>query len=158
MFKGLLFMRQAPPELYRLIEPVVSRMGYELVGLDYMPQRGKGLLRVYIDAPEGITLDDCEQVSYQISGLLDVEDPIPGAYTLEVSSPGLDRPLFTREHFARFAGHRVRVHLDSLMDGRRKYTGVLRGVQDDNVVVEEDGHTVTVPMERISKAHLVPEI
>ncbi|HKJ22484.1 MAG TPA: ribosome maturation factor RimP [Gammaproteobacteria bacterium] len=142
-------------ELHRLIEPVVKRLGYELLGVDFKPQ---GLLRIYIDSPLGITLSDCETVSHQVSGLLDVEDPINGAYTLEVSSPGLDRPLFTREHFSRFAGHRVRIQLHGKQDGRRKFTGVLRGLQQDSVVIEEDGHLVNVPMESIAKANLVPEI
>ena len=144
--------------MHKLIEPVLDRLGYELVGMDYSPQPGKGLLRIYIDSPQGITLDDCTKVSHQVSGLLDVEDPIHGPYTLEVSSPGLDRPLFTREHFSRFAGCRIKVKLQFMQDGRRNFTGVLRGIDDDNVVLEEDGRLVTVPLERIAKANLVPEI
>jgi ribosome maturation factor RimP len=151
-------MRQAPQELYTLIEPVLDRLGYELVGLDFSPRPGNGLLRIYIDSPQGITLDDCTKASHQVSGLLDVEDPIRGPYTLEVSSPGLDRPLFTREHFSRFAGCRVRVQLQFMQDGRRKFTGMLRGVRDNDVIIEEEAGTVSIPLERIAKANLVPEI
>jgi len=151
-------MRQAPRELYKLIEPVLDRLGYELVGLDFSPRPGTGLLRIYIDSPQGITLEDCTKVSHQVSGLLDVEDPIHGPYTLEVSSPGLDRPLFTREHFSRYAGNRIRVQLHFLHEGRRKFTGVLHGVEQDNVLIEEDGSLVSVPLEQIAKANLVPEI
>ena len=151
-------MHQAPQALYELIGPVIDRLGYELVGLDYRPQAGKGLLRVYIDAPAGVTLDDCERVSHQVSGLLDVEDPIQGAYILEVSSPGLDRPLFRPEDFSRFAGHRVRVQLHTLQEGRRKYTGVLRGLRGDTVVIDEDGHEAAVPLDNGARANLVPEV
>jgi len=149
---------QGTEQLHRLIQPVVERLGYELLGIDFKPQQGKGLLRIYIDSPLGITLSDCEKASHQVSGLLDVEDPIASAYTLEVSSPGVDRPLFTREHFSRFAGHRVRIQLHGKQDGRRKYTGVLRGLQQDSVVIEEGGQLVNVPVESIAKANLVPEI
>lgn len=151
-------MQQAPQALYELIGPIVERLGYELVGLDYRPQAGKGLLRVYIDAVAGVTLDDCERVSHQISGLLDVEDPIQGAYTLEVSSPGLDRPLFRPEDFSRFAGRRARVQLHTLQDGRRKYTGVLRGLRGDAVLIEEDGAEAAVPWDNIAKANLEPDL
>ena len=92
-------IRQAYAHLRQLFEPVISLLGYELVGIEYHGQGGNTTLRVYIDAVEGVTLDDCAKVSRQLSGLLDVEDPIRERYTLEVSSPGLDRPLFTKDHF-----------------------------------------------------------
>ena len=88
---------------------------------------------MYIDSERGITVDDCQQVSHQISGVLDVADPIPGRYTLEVSSPGLDRPLFDLEHFQRFVGHQVRIQLAAALDGRRKISGLLKGVQGKDV-------------------------
>ncbi len=151
-------MRRRHERLQTLIEPCVTALGYELVGLEFVPRGGGGLLRVYIDSPEGITVEDCERVSHQISGVLDVEDPIRGAYTLEVSSPGIDRPLFTPEHFERFAGERVSVRLDVPIQGRRKITGVLQGLSDGEVVVLENGEEWRLPMAAISKAQLVPEI
>jgi ribosome maturation factor RimP len=108
-------------------------------------------------------LDDCQIVSHQISGLLDVEDPIPGNYTLEVSSPGLDRPLFEAEHYARFVGHRVHLLLNkpldnNLFNNKRKFTGLLRGIQDNEVHVEIEGLKQSIPLDTIEKARLVPEI
>ncbi|MCB1794222.1 MAG: ribosome maturation factor RimP, partial [Candidatus Competibacteraceae bacterium] len=97
-------MRQDFQMLRRIVAATVEAMGYELVGVEFHPRPGNALLRVYIDGENGITLDDCQQVSHQLSGVLDVEDPIAGPYTLEISSPGLDRPLFEAKHFARFAG------------------------------------------------------
>jgi ribosome maturation factor RimP len=141
-----------------LIEPVVEAMGYELVGTEFVEQDGNRLLRVYIDKEGGITLDDCEKVSHQVSGLLDVEDPIPGQYSLEISSPGLDRPLFKERDFERFAGHKVKIKLDGLYQGRRRITGVLHGMSEGQVVVvEEQGEEHLVPLDRIKQARLVPD-
>jgi ribosome maturation factor RimP len=142
--------------LFALIEPLLARLGYELVELDYVPARGRGALRLFIDKPEGIGLDDCERVSHEVSALLDVEDPIPGAYTLEVSSPGDDRVLRTRAHFDRFVGSRVHVELLAPRAGRRRYTGTLRSVADDGVVLEVDRDSVNVPFREIGRARLAP--
>jgi ribosome maturation factor RimP len=141
----------------RLLEPGVSGLGYELVGVEWQGGAGRGLLRVYIDAPAGVTLADCERVSHQVSGVLDVEDPIRGGYTLEVSSPGVERPLFTPEHYARFAGERVRLKLAVPIEGRRTVTGKLRGLEDGRVIVLEDGVERRVPVEAVRRAHLAPE-
>jgi len=132
-------------------------MGYELVGIEFAGGERGGLLRIYIDHPEGIGVDDCQQVSYQVSGLLDVEAPIPGHYTLEVSSPGLDRPLFDREHYQRFAGQRIRVRMAIPQGGRRKFEGLLQGLEEAYVVLEQDGETVKLPLAEIEQARLVPE-
>jgi ribosome maturation factor RimP len=142
--------------LIALIEPLLARLGYELVELEYAPARGRGALRLFIDKPEGIGLDDCERVSHEVSALLDVEDPIPGAYTLEVSSPGDDRVLRTRAHFDRFVGSRVHVELLAPRAGRRRYTGTLRSVADDGVVLEVDRDNVNVPFREIGRARLAP--
>ena len=122
-------MQPVDSTLTQLARRVVEPMGYELVGVEYF-QRGGGAstLRVYIDHARGITLDDCAAVSHQLSGVLDVEDPLPGHYDLEVSSPGLDRPLVFPEHFARFAGQRIKVRLAEKIEGRRKLEGVLLGL------------------------------
>ena len=144
--------------LQTLIEPSLTALGYELVGVEYVPGRKAGLLRVYIDSPDGITLEDCERASHQISGVLDVEDPIHREYTLEVSSPGLDRPLFTAAHFERFAGQQVRVKLAVPVDGRRNVSGALQGVVDGKVVIREEGVEIRLPLEAIGKAQLIPEL
>ena len=144
-------------QLSQLLRPVVEAMGYELVGVEYLDRRGDGLLRVYIDQEAGISVDDCQQVSHQVSGLLDVEDPVAGAYTLEVSSPGLDRPLFTAEHYQRFAGHTVRIQLGAPLDGKRKFTGLLQGMQGSDILVEVEGTCLALPLAQVQKARLVPE-
>jgi ribosome maturation factor RimP len=142
--------------LFALIEPLLARLGYELIELEYVPARGRGTLRLFIDKPEGIGVDDCERVSREVSALLDVEDPIPGAYALEVSSPGDDRVLRTRAHFDRFVGSRVHVELLAPRAGRRRYTGTLRAVADDGVVLEVDRDSVNVPFREIGRARLAP--
>lgn len=145
-------------KIVELVEPVVSSMGYELWGLEYLSQGRYSLLRIYIDKPDGITLTDCEQVSRQVTGVLDVEDPIQGAYNLEVSSPGLDRPLFTLSQFARYTGSEVKISLGTKLDGRRKFTGRLCGIQGNQVLLEVDGKEYMVPADAIDNARLVPEI
>ncbi|NJN45847.1 MAG: ribosome maturation factor RimP [Candidatus Competibacteraceae bacterium] len=149
-------MRQ-DPKLKRVLTTVVEAMGYELVGVEFHPHQANALLRVYIDKDEGIKITDCQRVSEQISGTLDVENPIVGHYTLEVSSPGMDRPLFEADHFVRFAGHKARIQLSAPLDGRRNFTGRLRGMCDDNVVLESEGQELPIPLERIENARLVPE-
>ena len=140
--------------LVQLLEPVVGGMGYELVGVEF--DGHQRVLRVYIDRPEGITLEDCSAVSYQLSGLLDVEDPIPGHYQLEISSPGMDRPLFSLEHFERFKGEWVRLQLSQPLEGRRRYKARLLGVEGDEVLLAEDDHTFRIPYALIEKARLSP--
>ena len=152
-------MRQDPKTLRRMLAAVVEAMGYELVGVEFHSHRDNALLRIYIDSENGIGLDDCQRVSHQVSGVLDVEDLIDGRYNLEVSSPGLDRPLFEAAHFNRFAGSEVRVQLRDLLDGRRKLVGRLLGMRDGDVaMMDGDGREWRVPLERIEKARLVPEL
>lgn len=142
-----------------MLAAVVEAMGYELVGVEFHARCDNALLRIYIDSENGIGLDDCQRVSHQLSGVLEVENPIAGRYTLEVSSPGLDRPLFETAHFIRFAGSEVRVQLRELLDGRRKLVGRLLGMRDDDVViVDSEGREWRVPLERIEKARLVPKL
>ena len=141
-----------------LLKPVVEGMGYEFVGLEYFPQGHRSLLRVYVDLLPGITLEDCERVSHQLSGVLDVENPINGTYSLEVSSPGADRLLFTPEHYARFAGRQVNVKLAVPQNGRRNFKGKLVGMKGEEVILTEDGsQEFRLPLEQIEKARLVPE-
>ena len=140
--------------LIALIEPVLGRMGFELVELEYGAGRAHALLRLYIDREAGVTLDDCERVSREVSALLDLEDPIPGAYTLEVSSPGFDRVLRTRAHFGRFVGSRVFVELKEPRAGRRRYTGKLLTVDEAGIALEVDREQVAVGFNEIGKARL----
>jgi len=139
------------------LAPLVEGLGYELWELEYAPGRGNGLLRLYIDAASGITLDDCERVSRAVSELLDAEDPIPGHYTLEVSSPGLERPLRTAGQFARFAGETVFVETVQAIEGRRRFKGALAAVGGGTIEVDVDGKRWTLPLDGIRKAHLAPQ-
>jgi ribosome maturation factor RimP len=151
-------MKQDPLQIGALLEPAVEALGYRLAGVEYRSGGpGGALLRVYIDSERGITVDDCERVSYQVSGLLDVNDPIAGHYTLEVSSPGLDRLLFRRADYERFVGSLVKVRLAVPHAGRRKFQGRLLRVEERNVVVEQDGEEVALALEQIEQARLVPE-
>lgn len=140
--------------LTALIEPVVERLGFELIELEYGAGRGHALVRVFIDREGGITVDDCTRVSRELSALLDVEDPIPTAYTLEVSSPGFDRLLRTRAHFGRFVGSRVFVELKEPRAGRRRYTGTLLTVDEAGIALEVDREHVAVAFDEIGKARL----
>lgn len=148
-------MRRASDAIRLIVEPVVTGLGYELVGVEYGGGPGNGRLRVYIDTPEGVTLDDCAAVSERLSATLDVDDPIPEAYVLEVSSPGINRPLFLRDDFERFCGERVFVRLDQPVQGRRKFKGLLTRVEGDEVLVEIDGATWRLPLAAVEQAHLV---
>lgn len=151
-------MKQDPLQIGALLEPAVEALGYQLVGVEYRSGGpGGALLRVYIDSERGITVEDCERVSYQVSGLLDVNDPIAGHYTLEVSSPGLDRLLFRRADYERFAGSLVKLRMAVPREGRRKFQGRLLRVEDGNVVVDQDGEEVALALDQIEQARLVPE-
>ena len=149
-------MRGAPDRLTELLRPVIEQMGYELVGVEYLVGSG-GLLRVYIDQDTGINVDDCVAVSHQVSGVLDVDAQLQDSYQLEVSSPGVDRPLFVKEHFERYAGSRVRIKLLMKLHGRRRFEGVLKGVQDRDVLLDMDGETEHLPLDQIESARLIPE-
>ena len=142
--------------LIALIEPVLGRLGYELVELEYAAGRAHALVRLFIDAPAGVGLDDCARASREVSALLDVEDPIPTAYTLEVSSPGFDRVLRTQAHFGRFVGSRVFVELKEPRAGRRRYTGTLLTVDEAGIALEVDREQVAMAFTEIGKARLAP--
>lgn len=148
-------MAKIPEHLQRLIEPVVVGLGYELVGIEFDVR--SRILRVYIDQEGGIRLDDCSRVSHQVSGMLDVEDPIPGSYQLEISSPGLDRPLFTLEHFERFRGRLARIHTVHPVAARRKFKGRISGVGGGIVQLEDEQGRHEIPFDLIDRARLVPE-
>lgn len=141
-----------------LLEPTVSALGYELLGVEYKAQGRHSRLRLFIDGPDGVGLEDCETVSHQVSGVLDVEDPIRGQYSLEVSSPGLDRPLFRPEHFARFVGQKVKIRLHHARNGQRNFHGRIEAVENDQIYISVDeGDRLDLSCEDIEKANLVPE-
>lgn len=142
--------------LIELLEPVVNAIGYELVLLEYSPRDGSGMLRLFIDAPDGITLDDCEKVSREVAATLDVEDVITQAYRLEISSPGLDRPLVKPEHYRRFKGEVARVQTLAPIAGRRRFQGAILDATDDEVSIETADGPITIPLADIDKAKLVP--
>jgi ribosome maturation factor RimP len=137
-------------------EPVLQGLGYELVEVEFVPGPGGGTLRIYIDAAEGIDVEDCADASHALSELLDADDPLPGRYSLEVSSPGTDRVLRTPEHFARFIDSRVKVELLAPRDGRRRYTGVLRRMDGESIEMDVDNFSVSIKLAEISRARLAP--
>lgn len=146
------------PDLKALLEPAVTALGFELWGIEYIVRGRHRLLRVYIDGPEGITVDDCAAASHQISGVLDVEDPIPGEYTLEVSSPGLDRVLFEPAQYERFTGGLLVVRTQAPVSGRRRFRGRLVSVSGEGIVLALDdlGETA-LAFADIDKAQVEPE-
>ena len=136
----------------------MEALGYELVGVELLSRPKAGhLLRIYIDSEDGIGLADCEKASHQVSGVLDVEDPVKGDYSLEVSSPGLDRPLFEKAHFEQFAGQLARVKLNVALEGRSNYKGTIVEVDGDDVVLQVDGESVRLPFAQLSSARQVPQ-
>jgi ribosome maturation factor RimP len=138
---------------------VVQQAGMELVDVEIKREPGGMMLRVYIDKQGGVTVDDCATISRRLSAELDVEDPLPARYTLEVSSPGLDRPLVKDLDFERFAGRRIRLATLAPIDGRRNYLGRLIGLRDGRVVLAmEDGPEVAIPRDQVAKARLVIEL
>ncbi|WP_370979972.1 ribosome maturation factor RimP [Agaribacterium sp. ZY112] len=149
-------MSSIQTELETLIEPVAEALGCELWGLEYQSHGKQIMLRIYIDKEGGIGLKDCESVSRQVSAVLDVEDPITGEYTLEVSSPGTDRPLYKLKHFEKYAGAKVRLRLRIAFEGQRKFSGLLKGVEGDEVVLQVDKEEYILPYELIDKANVVP--
>jgi ribosome maturation factor RimP len=137
-----------------LLAPTVEALGFDLWGVEYLSQGRHSLIRVYIEHPRGISVDDCASVSEQVSGVLDVEDPISGEYTLEVSSPGVDRPLFRLGQYPAYVGETIELRLRSAFDGKRKFKGVLTGLEGDDVVIQVDDHEYLLPYDTIEKARV----
>ena len=145
--------------LTELVASAVEPLGYELLGVEYMAQGRHSVLRIYIDSPAGITLDDCQRASRQVSAVLDVDEPIKGQYSLEMSSPGLDRPLFTVEHFAQFIGHEVKLRLHSPLEGRRKLKALIKGVEGDviHLTSSDTDEDWQISLDNIERANLLPK-
>lgn len=148
-------MTRRERELEAMLTPTVRALGCEIWGIEYRPRGRNSTLKLYIDSPDGIGIDDCERVSRQVSALLDVEDPIVHSYRLEVSSPGIDRVLFRREQYLANVGQCVDVRLSFPFDGRRRLAGRLASIQGDDVVVEVEDHEVVLPFEQIQRTRLV---
>jgi len=143
--------------LLDLFEKEVAALGYELLGIELNQSTHGSILRVYIDKESGIVVDDCVAVSRQLSGVLDVEDPIRGNYDLEVSSPGLDRPLFTVEQFKKVIGETIKLRLYEKYNNRKRFAGILKAVDDEEVVIDCDNEEYNVPFRLIERARLVPQ-
>ena len=143
-------------KLRTMLEPSVENLGYELLHVEQGSQGSQNVLRFYIDAPGGIQVDDCEAVSRQISAILDVEDPLEMKYLLEVSSPGLDRPLVKPDHFKRCLGEMVRIVMHTHVLGRKRFTGRMVETNDVTVVLEVDGESYELTYEDMETARLEP--
>ena len=156
-FAGIQVVAGKQSQLETIIEPIVTALEYSLWGIDFVSRGRESLLRIYIDSENGISLDDCVKVSRQVSAVLDVEDPIADEYTLEVSSPGVDRPLFKLEQYGMMAGNMANIRLRMPFEGRRRFKGVIKGVEDQDVVLVADGHEFLLPIEVIEKAQIIPQ-
>ena len=141
-------------ELLQLLSPTISDMGYELWGCEYLSQGKHSLLRIYIDKPNGIGIEDCQEVSSQVSALLDVEDPIPGNYSLEISSPGIPRPLFSSWHYERYIGHEVQLKTYKPVNGTRKILGIIVSVSESSVILNINNEQQELLFSNIVKASL----
>ena len=151
-------MATVQQRLHELIAPVVQALECELWGLEYLTQGRHATLRIYIEKDDeaGVDVKDCEKVSRQVSSVLDVEDPIASQYTLEVSSPGMDRPLFTLTQYERSVGQQVSVKLSRKFEDRKKFTGMIAGVENDEVVLQVGDEEYLLPIELIEKANIIP--
>lgn len=149
-------MAKITDTLTQMIEPIVTSMSYEFVGLEFIAQGNNSVLRIFIDLPDGINVDDCAAVSRQVSALLDVEDPISSEYNLEVSSPGLDRPLFKLEHYQRFVGSIAKIRVFVAVNGRKNFRGTIEGTENNEVILSVDGERWFLDVDNIDKARIVP--
>ena len=150
-------MAKIADKVFTIINPIVIDMGYELLGIEYVASGKHSVLRLYIDSEEGVGVNDCETVSRQVSAIMDVEEPIAGQYNLEVSSPGIERPLFVISHFLRFLGHDVCLRTYRPIDGRRNFTGSIGSVGESSNTIElvTELGSVTLEIDLIEKANLV---
>jgi len=147
-------------KLTQLLKPAVDGLGYELVGIEHLPMGKHTVLRIYIDSSDGITVDDCSRVSHQVSGVLEVEEPIKGQFTLEVSSPGIDRPLFNFEQFKQFVGSKVKLKLYHSIEGKRKITGLIESIEGDDINIKDADSDMTfqLQIDDIDKANIITDL
>ncbi len=144
-------------KLAALVEPVVEALDLRLWGIEQLSQNDRKIVRIYIDHENGVTLLNCEEVSRQLSGLFDVEEPVAGDYVLEVSSPGMSRPLFKSDQYLAYVGERAKVKLRQPFEGRRNFKGIISGVENNELMLRVDEHEYVLPIESIEKANIVPQ-
>ncbi|WP_294385798.1 ribosome maturation factor RimP [uncultured Clostridium sp.] len=144
-------------QIYEMVKPIADELNYEIYHIEYVKENGEYYLRIYIEKEGGITLNDCEALSRRVSDLMDEKDPIAEAYFLEVSSPGLNRTLFTEAHYKRFVGREVMVKLAKAIDGKKSIKGILKEVNEENIIVESDT-LISIPKEKIKSANIEGEI
>ncbi|WP_294129420.1 ribosome maturation factor RimP [uncultured Clostridium sp.] len=144
-------------QIYEMVKPIADELNYEIYHVEYVKENGEYYLRIYIEKEGGITLSDCEALSRRVSDLMDEKDPIPEAYFLEVSSPGLNRTLFTEAHYKRFVGREVMVKLAKAIDGKKSVKGILKEVNEENIIIEADT-LISIPKEKIKSANIEGEI
>lgn len=145
-------------QLQRLLAPTVEDLGYVLIGCELHSRPRHSLLRVYVDRPAGVTADDCAKISRQISAVLDVEDPLSGSYDLEVSSPGLNRPLFVLDHYRQYIGRRIRLRLRIPRAGQRNYKGVIKAVVDEKIIIQSDEESLEIDFSEVDRAKLISDL
>ena len=152
-------MASVADKVLELLNGPVTEAGYELVTLEYKKEGSAWFLRLFIDKPDGVLIDDCTAVNVLVSPLLESHDPIPQEYTLEVSSPGIFRPLITPEHYSRFIGERIKVSLFTLLEGKKKWKGVLKSAEASEIILDAgDDITLTIALDQIARANLDPEL
>lgn len=144
-------------QIYEMVKPISDELNYEIYHVEYVKENGEYYLRIYIEKEGGITLSDCEALSRRVSDLMDEKDPIPEAYFLEVSSPGLNRTLFTEAHYKRFVGREVMVKLTKAIEGKKSIKGILKEVNEENIIVEADT-LISISKEKIKSANIEGEI
>ena len=144
-------------EIYEMVNPIAEELNYDIYHIEYVKENGEFYLRIYIEKDGGITLSDCEALSRRVSDLMDENDPIKDAYFLEVSSPGLNRTLFTENHYKRFIGREVMVRFTKSIDGKKNVKGILKEVNDDSIVVEAE-NLINIPKDKIKSANIEGEI
>ncbi|WP_199609187.1 ribosome maturation factor RimP [Flocculibacter collagenilyticus] len=149
-------MAKLEQQLHELFAPSIEALGFELLGIEFVRAGKNSTLRIYIESENGITVDDCAAVSHQVSGIMDVEDPISTEYFLEVSSPGADRPLFNLDHYKKAIDETITLRLVVPQDGRRKFKGKLCSVENDAITMEVDGKEYNLMISNIDKANIVP--
>ncbi len=143
-------------KISELLAPIIEDLGYRFWGLEYQVRKADALLRVYIDHENGISVDDCATVSHEVSGILDVEEPITMAYILEVSSPGMDRILFSASQFSEFLGEKVKMKLNQMVDGRRKIKGKIESVDGETITIDSDDEKINIEFDKIMRARINP--
>ena len=144
-------------EIYEMVKPIADELNYDIYHVEYVKENGELYLRIYIEKDGGITLSDCEALSWRVSDLMDEKDPIKDPYFLEVSSPGLNRTLFTEEHYKRFIGREVMVKFTKSVDGKKNIKGILKEVNEDSIVVEAD-QLINIPKDKIKSVNIEGEI